>query len=316
MLETLREIDGLILNFSSQNKVLLNLTIGFIMLGVALELNVRDFRKLRTNPTPVILGILSQFIVLPLLTFLLVWLLKAWITPTIGLGMILVASCPGGNVSNFISNLAKGNIALSVSLTAFSTIACLILTPLNFMFWGNLFMQLSLEAGQDELVRPLEIDPYHVFETIALILGLPILLGIIIQNQFRKFTRKAVPHVKRLSILAFSVMVVVIFVSNYDFFLEYILFIFVIVLIHNTLALTAGYTIGRIGRLEERDRKTLAIETGIQNSGLALALLFNPNIFSTDLAIGGMTFIAAWWGVWHIIAGLLIAGYWSGFRIR
>ena len=93
-------------------------------------------------------------------------------------------------------------------------------------------------------------------------------------------------------------------------------YIFFIVLVHNALSLMMGYYTGKAVGLSLQDRKTVSIETGIQNSGLALALLFNPRIFPVELNVGGMAFIAAWWGVWHIIAGLTIAGIWSGFSLK
>ena len=132
------KIDEIRLNFSDDSRFLLNLTIAFIMFGVALELKPDDFRRLFKQPRPVLVGIFSQFLLMPLLTFLVVISLRNYITPTVGMGMILVAACPGGNISNFISSLARGNIALSVSLTAFSSLGGLILTPFNFAFWGNM----------------------------------------------------------------------------------------------------------------------------------------------------------------------------------
>jgi BASS family bile acid:Na+ symporter len=316
MLETLMKIDEVRLNFSDDNKFLLNLAIAFIMFGVALELKPEDFKRLVRQPRPVLVGIVSQFLVMPLLTFLLAISLKSYITPTVGLGMILVAACPGGNISNFISALARGNIALSVSLTAFSTLGGLILTPFNFAFWGNLFIKAYAIGNTSILLRPLEIDPFNVLQTIFLILGAPLVLGILFNLKFPKITEKILIPIKRFSILAFASMIVIIFAKNFDLFITYIPFIFLIVLVHNLLVLLAGYYFATAFRLSKHDRKTIAIETGIQNSGLALALLFNPRIFPEELAIGGMAFIAAWWGVWHIVAGLSIAGYWSGFSLR
>jgi len=316
MLETLMDIDQLRLNFSDDNKLLLNLTIAFIMFGVALELKPDDFKRLVSQPRPVLVGIVSQAVVLPLLTFLLAVSLKNYITPTVGLGMILVAACPGGNISNFISALARGNIALSVSLTAFSSVAALVVTPFNFAFWGNLFMKVYAAGSPSSLIRPLEIDPFDVLSTIFLILGIPLILGILCNMKMPRLTAAILLPIKRFSILAFAAMIVIIFAKNYDFFLLYIKYIFLIVLVHNGLALAGGYYLARAFRLPQQERKTIAIETGIQNSGLALALLFDPQIFPEDLAVGGMAFIAAWWGVWHIVSGLSIAGYWSGFSLR
>ena len=148
MLEKLLEIDQVTLDFSDESKLLLNITIGFIMFGVALELKFDDFKKLFDNPKSVIIGIISQFLLMPLLTFVLALTLKSYITPTVGLGMILVASCPGGNVSNFISSLARGNVALSVSLTAFSSFAGEKYTAIGtsqglFLYYGNDFFDIT-----------------------------------------------------------------------------------------------------------------------------------------------------------------------------
>ncbi|MGD2035526.1 MAG: bile acid:sodium symporter family protein, partial [Bacteroidales bacterium] len=128
---------------------------------------------------------------------------------------------------------------------------------------------------------------------------------------FQKLTLKIIRPIKTISIICFAAIVVVMFKSNYDFFIGYIHLIFIIVLIHNAVALLSGYLFSSAFRCGEAEKRTITIETGIQNSGLALALLFNPKIFPEDLAIGGMAFIAAWWGIWHLIAGLSIAGIWS-----
>lgn len=316
MLEALMQIDQVRLNFSDDNRLLLNLTIAFIMFGVALELKPADFMRLFSHPKPVLVGIASQFLAMPLLTFLLAISLKDYITPTVGLGMILVAACPGGNISNFISALARGNIALSVSLTAFSSLGGLLLTPFNFAFWGNLFMKVYATGITASLIRPIKVDPVDVVTTIFLILGIPLILGVLCNAKAPQVAGKMLIPIKRFSILAFAAMIVLIFAKNYAFFLQYIKYIFLIVLLHNAFALAVGYYVAQSFRLHRQDCKTISIETGIQNSGLALALLFNPSIFPEDLAIGGMAFIAAWWGVWHIIAGLSIAGYWSGFSLR
>ncbi len=315
MLETLKEIDFIHLNFSDDNKFFLNLTIAFIMFGVALELKPIDFRRLISSPKAAIIGIISQSIVLPLLTLLFLYILGDNITPTVGLGMILVAACPGGNVSNFICSLARGNVALSVSLTAFNTIACILLTPFNFSFWGGIYLRTMSADMKGALLRPLEIDSFSMLSTIVIILGAPLIIGMLFRFKFPSLTNKILVPIKRFSILAFSAMVIIIFTLNFEHFLNYISIIFVLVLVHNVLAMGGGYLTAKWSGLVLQDRKTVAIETGIQNSGLALALLFNPAIFPPEVPVGGMVFIAAWWGVWHIIAGLTIAGYWSGFKL-
>ncbi len=315
MLESLQALDAVNIDFNAKSQLFLNFAIAFIMFGVALELKIENFRNLVKNPKLPLIGAISQFVLMPLMTTVLVILLKDYITMTVGLGMILVAACPGGNISNFICSLAKGNVALSVSLTAVSDLGALILTPFNFAFWGNIFVMIYTATGQSDLVQPLHIDPLHVFTTILFILGIPLALGLMVKQKFPNFTAKITTAMKRMSIAIFIAILLIIFIKNFDLFLSHIKYIALIVLIHNALAFFIGYNFARLFGLEKKERKTISIETGIQNSGLALALLFNPNIFNPELAIGGMTFIAAWWGAWHIISGLSLATYWSKFSL-
>ncbi len=310
-MHTLQAFDHIRLNFSPAGLQVLNIALAFVMFGVALEIKLEHFKKLLQNPISAFVGVFSQFVVLPFLTFVLAVLLKDFITPTIALGMILVAACPGGNVSNFISSLAKGNVALSVSLTAIATMAAVFMTPLNFSLWGNLYTHFLAHSNASQLVRPLHIDTLQMFQTVFLILGIPLVLGIFVNTKFPDFTQKITKAIKRLSILLFAVIVVIAFAKNFHHFLVVIKYIFLIVLVHNALALASGYYMARIFKRPVVDRRTISIETGIQNSGLALVLIFNPKIFPPDLELGGMAIIAAWWGIWHIVAGLTLAGIWN-----
>lgn len=311
MNETLEALDHIRLNFSPSSLHALNIAIGFVMFGVALEIKLRSFKDIFLSPKPAIIGFLSQFLFLPAITFLIIILLKDWLTPTMALGMVLVAACPGGNISNFISSLAKGNIALSVSLTAIATVGAIFLTPLNFAFWGKLVIQFYEHQAVGNLIRPIEIDVFQVFQTIFIILGIPLFLGIFINTKFPKFTDKVTGPIKKISVLIFTAIVILALAKNFNHFIHAIQYIFIIVLLHNALALTLGYSLGSIFKLNKPNRKSISIETGIQNSGLALVLIFNPKIFPPELELGGMAIIAAWWGIWHIIAGLSIASIWG-----
>ncbi len=305
MKNSLMGIDDINLNFSQEGLLALNITIALILFGVALEIKTKHFKKIIQHPKATILGFVSQFFVLPALTFVFVSLLKNFINPSIALGMILVAACPGGNISNFISTLAKGNAALSVSLTAIATISATFFTPLNFSFWGNLY------STNSPLLVPIEIPLNEVFKTVFILLGIPLILGMLFNWQFPKTTEIIAKPIKKLSIIIFIIFIVIAFSNNYDLFIKYIKYIFIIVLLHNALALSTGYFIAHLFKLSKSDKKTISIETGIQNSGLALILIFNPNIFPETLKSGGLAFVAAWWGIWHIISGLLLAFYWS-----
>ena len=311
MYDSLEALDQIRLNFSPAALHSLNIAIAVVMFGVALEIKLDHFKALVRNPKSPLIGVFSQFIVLPFLTFLLVIVLKDYLSPTMALGMILVASAPGGNISNFISSLSKANLALSVSLTAFATLGAVIFTPLNFAFWGKMAVSIYAKGGAD-LVRPLDINVYQMFQTVFIILGIPLLIGVFVNTKFPKFTAKILKPIKIFSILIFLTVVVLALKNNIDHFLPVMKYIFFIVLIHNAMALGAGYFLGYIFKRPLQDRRTLSIETGIQNSGLALILIFNPKIFPPEMELGGMAIVAAWWGIWHLISGFGIAAYWSG----
>ena len=190
-MHALEALDHIRLNFSPASLTTLNLTLAFVMFGVALDIKLNGFKEIIYKPKSVIVGVLSQFLALPLFTFLLVVLLKNYISPTIGLGMILVAACPGGNISNFISSLAKGNVALSVSLTAIATLAAVFMTPLNFSIWGKLYTGILEHSSASKLVRPLDIDFWQMFQTVFIILGIPLILGIFVNHKWPEFAKKS-----------------------------------------------------------------------------------------------------------------------------
>lgn len=312
MIETLKDLDNVRLNFTEGGLFAVNITLAFIMFGVALDIKIKNFKDVFTiNKRAPLTGFISQFFLLPFVTFLVTVLLKNVITPSIALGMILVAACPGGNISNFISALAKGNAALSVTLTAIASISAIFLTPFNFSFWGSLYLKIASLGSHETLLRPLEINPVAMFQTVFVLLGLPLTLGMLFNHYFPRITSKILKPVKIVSIFVFFGIVILALRNNFEHFVSNIEIIFLIVLIHNAIAFFSGFYFASVLKNNKKDRRTISIETGIQNSGLALVLLFNPKIFPLDLANGGMMFIAAWWGVWHIISGLGIAWFWN-----
>jgi len=309
MYEQLTQLDNIRLVFDAKGLIALNITLGIIMFGIALGIKLNNFKKIVTMPKPVIVGVISQFILLPAVSFLLVILLKDYVTQGVALGIILVAACPGGNISNFISSLAKGNVELSVSLTAISTLLAVFMTPLNFAFWGGLYIDFSNAQAASDLLKPLSIDKAEMFMSVLMLLGIPIVLGMLFSWKFPSITKKIVKPIQTISIIVFMSFVIIAFIKNYDYFINYIAWVMVIVLIHNAVALLTGFSISSVFGVKRRNRRSITIETGIQNSGLALVLLFNQNIFDPDLPLGGMMFIAAWWGIWHIVSGLGLAAF-------
>jgi BASS family bile acid:Na+ symporter len=310
MYESLLEIDPLRINFSDSGNIILNVVLAFIMFGVALGMKVAHFKALLRYPKPIAIGIFCQFMFLPAVTFLLVIFLNKIITPTVAMGMILVAACPGGNISNFMTSLSKGNTELSVTLTAISTLLAVFMTPFNFKIWGGFYVNfINNHAGN--MLQPLQIEYSQMFETVVIILGLPIIAGLLCSIYFPKLSRKTQKIFQYISIAFFITLVIVMFSNNWQLFVSHIKYIFIIVLIHNSVSLLSGYGISSLLKQPDRNRRTIAIETGIQNSGLGLVLLLNPKIFSPELALGGMFFVTAWWGIWHIISGLSLSLYWS-----
>ncbi len=297
----LKPLDGITLNFNETGLMIMNITIAFIMFGVALGIKRENFQNIAKSPKAIITGLISQFVLMPAMTFLLVISLK--LPVSISLGMLLVASCPGGNVSNFMTSLAKGNVALSVSLTAVADLASIIMTPLTFTLWGNLYLD-SLP-----LQNPIHIPFIEVLKTITLLMGLPLILGLWFQDKFPELTKKIFKPVKIISFVVFLIFVAGAIAANYEHFSKHVWLLLPIVFIHNLLALTTGFSIAGLLKLGLKNRKTITIETGIQNSGIALVLIFNNKIFPDGY--GGAAFIAALWGIWHIVSGLTISTLWS-----
>lgn len=310
--EVIRNMDALNVTMNG-GSTLLNIVLAFVMFGVALGIKPSTFVDIIKNPKSIMTGIVCQLVLLPALTLCLIMICGHWISPMIALGMILVASCPGGNISNFITSLSRGNSELSVSLTAFNTAACVITTPLNFAFWGKLYLNFAGNHGIAALPE-LEIPLGEIFQSIFIIMGIPLVLGMLCGQYLPKVANILKKPLQYLSIAVFIAMVIIIFTGNLDVFMACIRYIFLIVLIHNLLALGIGFGTSTLLKLPYKDRRTLTIETGIQNSGLGLILLLNPNIFPDTGAWannGGMLVITAWWGVWHIISGLTLAFLWK-----
>lgn len=307
--EIIASLDAIDVNMNKTGMDIINIVLAFVMFGVALGIKPSSFLDIVRKPKSMVVGIICQIVLLPALTFLLTITFKNWISPMIALGMILVAACPGGNISNFITSFSRGNTELSISLTAFNTAACVVTTPLNFSFWGKMY----LNFAEKRMILPdLDIPFWEIFKTIVILLGVPLLLGCLCSQYLPKLTKVLKKPMQYLSIAFFIAMVVLTFGNNIDAFMKCIRYIFLIVLVHNLLALGIGFGTGTLLRVPYKDRRTLTIETGIQNSGLGLVLLFNPLIFNPEIWAnnGGMVVITAWWGVWHIISGLSLAMLW------
>ena len=287
-------LDTVALNFSPTSMTVLNAVLAVVMFSIAIDLKLSDFRRLLYTPKALLTGLASQFLLLPALTFLLVLATRP--QPSIALGLILVAACPGGNISNFITHRAGGNAALSVSMTAFATVGAILLTPLNIAFWGGLY------APTREILQATRIDPVSVAITVGLMLVLPLILGVALNATRPAITARLRAPLQMLSMAIFVAFSVLALMANWENFKLFAGAVALLVVMHNALALAGGYGFATLAKLSPFDRRAVTIETGIQNSGLGLILIFG--FFN---GLGGMAVVAAFWGIWHAITGLGLA---------
>ena len=291
-------VDEVRLNFNPASLVVLNVVLGFLMFGIALDTRVADFRRVMRMPVAMAVGIAAQFVVLPAVTFVLTLVLQP--APSIALGMILVACCPPGNVSNVLTHRAGGNVALSVSMTAVSNALSIVLMPLNFAFWG------ALHPTAAPLLRRIALDPVEVGGHILAIIAVPFVLGIFCAEKLPRVTQRIRRPARILSFLCLIGFILGAIAGNWRHFVDFVGLVLLAVALHDALAFGTGYLCARAMRLPDYDRRAVSIEVGIRNAGLGLVL-----IFSFFGGLGGMAVVAGVWGFWDIIAGLALASWWG-----
>ncbi|MET0673448.1 MAG: bile acid:sodium symporter family protein [Microbacterium pygmaeum] len=291
-------IDDVVLNFNPNTLIILNVVLGLIMLGIALDTSPDDFRVVARKPKPFVFAILAQLIVLPAVTFVLTLILP--VTPSMALGMILVACCPPGNISQVLTHRSGGNVALSVSMTAVSNLVYIFVLPLSVAFWG------SLHPTAHNLLEAVSLNPWQMLIDVFLIIGVPFLLGLLVRARWPRIAARVQPFVKWFSLLALVGFIVAALAGNWAYFVAFLGVILVVVAIHDAVALAIGYGTAVAGGLGTRERKAMTFEVGIRNAGLGLGLVFT--FFG---GLGGMAIVAGWWGIWDIIAGLIVASLWA-----
>ena len=296
-------IDEVMLNFTPGTLLILNVVLGLIMFGIALDTSPDDFKVVFRHPKPFFIAILAQLLVLPAVTFGLTLVLP--VTASMALGMILVACCPPGNISQVLTHRSGGNVALSVSMTAVGNLLYIVAMPLSIAFWG------SLHPNASELLREVELDPMKMLLEIVLIIGLPFVIGLLLRAKLPMFAQKVQPFVKWFSLIALLGFIVGALAGNWSYFIAFLGIILLVVAIHDAVALAIGYGTAYVGGLGTRERKAVTFEVGIRNAGLGLGL-----VFSFFDGLGGMAIVAGWWGVWDIIAGLALASFWAAHTKR
>ncbi len=275
----------------------LGLVLVLMVFSVALELKVDDFRRVAKMPRAVVAGLIPQFILLPVGTWVATLLLD--LPPNVEAAMILVASCPGGSLSNVVTHFGRGNTALSVSVSAVAALLALVLTPFNFSW------MVASNPATAGWLRTLSIDPSGIWFSLLVLLALPMALGLLAAHKLPTLVAKIQKPLANLSVLALLAFIVVGLVKERQLLTLGLLPMLAIVVLHNASGLLFGYLTSRAMGISVRDRRAVMIEGGMQNSGLALGIIAVQ--FNSDL---GMIIIASLWGMWHIVSGMTCALWW------
>ena len=291
-------VDDVRIAFDSGSLTTLKIVLGLILFGIAMDTRLSDFRLALRKPRAFAVAVIAQFALLPGLTYLLTLLLG--VQGSVALGMILVACCPPGNVSNILTHRARGDVALSVSMTAVGNVLAIVMLPLNFAFWGHLH-----PTGRDYFTE-ISVAPWDMLSEVLLVIALPFALGLVVSHLLPTVAARTHRVVGIASFVALGGIIVIAVANNWALFVAYSGVVAVAVFLHDALALGLGYGIARGFGLDVPARKAMTFEVGIRNAGLGL--LF---VFSFFDGLGGMALVAAWWGVWDIIAGLVVAVVWA-----
>jgi bile acid:Na+ symporter, BASS family len=272
---------------------MLSVSLGFTMLSVALGLKPSDFSFVRSHPRVMLVGAVAQLLLLPLMTLLLIWLIHP--DAGIALGMIIIASCPGGNVSNLLTRIAKGNAAYSVSLTMISSLFVGVMLPFAIIFWTGFYEPTKVLLDQIEIDRT-----EFIISTTIVLLG-PLTTGLLLV-QFRpqlaaRLNKLFLPVAVGILVLLVTIGVI----TNTDLITRYLTSIFPLIIGFNALAFLLGFIIGKLF-LSPGKARALTFEVGIQNTGLGLII-----VLAQFGGMGSTAVIVGAWSIWHMVAGLGLA---------
>lgn len=289
------------MNYDASQQLILGLVLAALIFGVSLELRLEQFRAVLRQPQPILAGMLGQCLLLPWLTLLVTLLVD--LHPGLELGLLLVACCPGGNLSNVMTHLARGNTALSMSMTALSSLLALVLLPLNFALTSSCNPEAA--AYLAERLESLHVDHLSILLNLLWLLGLPLLLGMLVGNLWPRLAERIMPWFKRFALLAFALFVVGALANDWQVFSGNLGLVLLIVVLHNLSAILIGWLMAKLARQRGANLRAMVIEISMHNSGLALGLIFAQFGGEPNMAL-----VAAFWGTWHLISGLLLVLVW------
>jgi len=264
-----------------------------VIFTIALDLKVDDFIRVAKRPLPVTVGLAAQFLLLSVGTFIATLFLD--LPANIEAGMLLVASCPCGGISNFVTNYSGGNTALAVSITAVANLVALVMTPLNFTW------MVASNPNTADWLREIDVNPSLIWINLIIVLAIPLAVGMLTRSWLPGVSNRIRRPLGHLSMFA-----LILFIAAALYMDRHLLVgvtgLFVIVVLHNGFGLLMGYLAGTVARLPVADKKALVFETGMQNAALAVAIIGSQ--FGAD---SGMLVVAGLWAIWHNSSGLALA---------
>jgi bile acid:Na+ symporter, BASS family len=278
-------------------QIILSMVLATMVFSVALELRIEDFKRVAQTPKAVICGLIPQFLLLPVAT----WLVTLWLDlpPNMEAAMILVAACPGGSLSNVVTHIGRGNTALSVSISAVASIIALFATPFNFSW------MIATNPETASWLKELSIDSSGIYISLFLLLGVPLCLGLLASHRLPQLTERIRKPLGHFSLIALLLFIVAGLIKERQLLTLGLLPTLLLVVLHNASGLFFGWATSKVMGVSEKDRRAIMIEGGMQNSGLALGIIAVQ--FNSDL---GMVTLASLWGIWHIVSGMSLAYVW------
>lgn len=284
-----------VISVNQNQMVLLKVMLGLIMFGIALKLDLKEFKRLIRKPKPIIIGLFGQLVLLPALTLGMIHLLN--LPAAIALGLFVVASCPGGNMSNLLTDLADGDLEYSVSMTSLSSFVGPITIPFNILFWSSLYLPTK------SLVSSISLDTTAMYLDVFVTLGVPLLMGMLLKAKRPILMNKVAPIIGKISVLILVIFIVGAAKKYWAFFDSSYQLMMPLTMGHNFIAMLMGYLLAF--SLTKKQQKTLTFEIGMQNSGIGLAIILQ--YFTTDPMT---TIVCCWWAVIHMTNGLIVIGFW------
>ena len=281
----------------STQQIVLSVVLATMVFSVALELQLDDFLRVARSPKAVVVGLVPQFILLPVATWAATLVLD--LPPNVEAAMILVAACPGGSLSNVVTHFGRGNTALSVSISAVASLIALFATPFNFSW------MVATNPATAGWLQTLNIDPSDIWISLFALLALPLALGLTLTRRLPDFSARIRKPLGNFSLIALLAFIVLGLIKERQLLTMGLLPTLGLVVAHNAIGLLMGWLTSGVMGLRTADRRAVTIEGGMQNAGLALGIIAVQ--FNADL---GMVIIASLWGIWHIVSGMSLALLW------